>query len=208
MDPYKYLNVLSSVTQLDAGIASETYTIHIVTLGTASDLEAMRALCARYKYALDEKYVVHVLFDHSRDRNEATVFPFALYTKELESLLLGVLRVASEPSHLQEIDGRLYRRLSLEEFKVFTGYDDYTIKNTEVRPDKFKYTVDGTARTYIDWRGRQLLRVAEHDLWETKDYVCTHGARLRKPTAVWYPDGKIFYFDDNVYEPLETEHGL
>jgi hypothetical protein len=45
-------------------------------------------------------------------------------------------------------------------------------------------------------RIEQLLRLE-------KTLDITHEA-----TAVWYPDGKIFYFDDCVYEPLEAERGV
>jgi hypothetical protein len=105
-----------------------------------------------------------------------------------------------------EINGKKYKRVSDAVFREFTGYDDYQISHPETRPRKFFWSrkpVDRGEPTkeLFDWLGRKLTSA------ETKEDVFADFGRPVKvgdgPQAVWYPDGKVFYFDDHLYEPVE-----
>ena len=213
---YKQLNALSSARRLEAELAAETYAVYIVTVSVPADVDRLKEIDSRHKYSIGDMYAVQVQFDHDRDCNCATVFTYAEYTLELSNLLAGVLKAGSGPAVVTEIEGKKYRRLTEAEFKLFTGYNDYTIKHPEVRPRKFCYTIENvteTKRKFCDWRGRPLLKVEEVQMPAFEPFLASGLLRDMidtrvKPTAVWYPDGKIFYFDDCVYEPLEAERGV
>jgi hypothetical protein len=105
-----------------------------------------------------------------------------------------------------EIDGKLYKRLSLDAFKEFTKYSDYDIAHPECSPRKFYYTLSEVVkdeRLYKDWLGRPITRFEKRDPL-IDDSIRPGYVRAEGAEAVWYPDGKVFYFDNWVYEPCET----
>jgi hypothetical protein len=113
---------------------------------------------------------------------------------------------ALQENEIIDIKGKKYRRVSDEVFREFTKFDDYQILHPETRPDVFSWKIEAstvdTRRVQIrDWRGRALIAAEQQE-----DTVIDFGVPVhfgRGPQAAWYPDGKVFYFDGYVYEPVE-----